>query len=280
MLEKLKPFFKLFLKPFCARKTYYFAVQDGVLKNLEINEDFYKQTIEVMESLHSCLNENNLDETETQKIRREKNNNLLKQNGIGYNENLKSLSEDREVKDIDSICKRAIVCLLVIQVACDINMGNDVNKSLEVVNKLIDKFAVRNAMNSKEKRIMNGTYSTQDCYDMDWVYESYWALCWVLGLVDDISDGSNGCNCREAIRFVLSSSTFEEFKGRCKIRDTKEIFDMEDLYLRYNWVINENIINKNISVGNLDQDIVVERRRGLEWVLSDIDDWYDLPLNA
>lgn len=55
---------------------------------------------------------------------------------------------------------------------------------------------------------------------------------------------------------------------------------MEDLYFRYNWAINENRINSNANISNLNSDNVIERRRGLTWVLSDINDWYDLSLNA
>ena len=53
-----------------------------------------------------------------------------------------------------------------------------------------------------------------------------------------------------------------------------------DLYYRYNGAINNKKVDSNTTIGNLDASNVIERRRGIEWVLSDIDDWYDIQLNA
>lgn len=264
----------------CYESVFYFEVSNERFRNIKVNEELYQEAILLAKKHHVCLNDTYVSETDTEKKRRQTNNNILKQKGIVFNEDLRCLSENRKVKDIDSVCKRAIISLLVIQVACDINQGNDVKKSLSIINPLIDKFGVRDAINSKEKRILNGTYSNQDCYDMDWEYEAYWALCWVLGLVNDISDGSICCDCDKAINFVRSCNSFNDFKSSCKLREMNEILDMEDLYFRYNWAINEKRIHSNADISNLNSDIVIERRRGLTWVLSDINDWYDLPLNA
>ena len=56
--------------------------------------------------------------------------------------------------------------------------------------------------------------------------------------------------------------------------------DMQDLYYRYQWAINDSKINPGSSKGELDPSVVIERRRALEWVLSDENDWYDIQLNA
>ena len=70
-------------------------------------------------------------------------------------------------------------------------------------------------MNSKEKRVIEGSYSAQDVIDMDWAYEAYWTLCWCLNLVDDISDGGLLCDCTQALSFVIKSNSFDEFKNKC-----------------------------------------------------------------
>lgn len=273
---EIEAIYKIALK----ENTLYFAVQKGKIMNIEINENIYENTIENMRTYHPCINKIELDETQTQKNRREKNNAILKQKGIICYDELQCLPENRKLKDIDTICKRAIACLLVVQVACDINYGRDLKKSLEIINPIIDKYGVRDAINSKERRILDGTYSQQDCYDMDWAYEAYWSLCWILGLIEDISDGSACCDCDMAMNLVAESNSFEEFKNKCKIREINEILDMEDLYFRYNWAINENKVNPNAQIGDLNPSNVIERRRGLDWALSDIDDWYELALNA
>lgn len=267
------------MKAVCNDKMFYFALQKGKLMLIDINDVQYNQTIDYMKEYHACLNEEFCNETEVQKNRRNNNNHFLIQNGISINEKLLCNENNIHLKNIDDICKRAIACLLTIQIACDINNGN-YKESLDYFLPLYDKFDVKNCLNSKEKRIIDGTYTNQDAIDMDWAYEAYWAICWCLSLVDDIKNGGELCDCSKAISFVMNASSFEDFKSKCKLKNIDEILDMYDLYYRYNWTINNKFIDANTNIGNLNSSNVIERRRALEWVISDIDDWYDLQLNS
>lgn len=273
------------MKLICSSKVFYFACQKGSLMFLDINEEQYNETVNYMKDYHSCLKEESFNETEKQKNRREKNNQFLIQNDISINENLACFENDIKVKSIDDICKRAMVCLITIQVACDINNGKDIlseeyKENMDFIKFLFKKFNIEDCLNSKEKRIIDGTYSKQDAIDMDWAYEAYWSICWCLSLVNDITDGGELCDCDMAREFVFSSGSYEEFKNKCKLRDIDEILDMKDLYYRYNWAINDRYVNQDAKIGNLNPSNVIERRRGLEWIVSDIDDWYDIELNA
>lgn len=260
--------------------VFYFLLKNEFeLTLLDYNEEQFKNEIEKAKVEHKCLN-SIPKESESAKSRREKNNRILRDKGIVCPDKLTCFDGHRQMKDIDVICKKAIASLLTIQVACDINNKNDIDNSIEIINKLIEKFGVKDYLNSKEMRIMNKSYTEQDAIDMDWEYETYWSLCWVLGLVDDISDGATICDCEAAIGFVLNSMSIDDFKSKCKLKSKEEVLDMEDLYFRYAWAINEKKANPGASIGNLNSSIVIERYRGLKWVLSEIDDWYDCPLNA
>ena len=131
----------------------------------------------------------------------------------------------------------------------------------------------------KWKKIFDGTYSEQDVVDVVWTYESYWSLCYALGLVDSIEDAGSICDTDKAISFVSKSKDFEDFKNKCKLRDVEEILDMLDLYYRYHWATTDNRMNPDTPIGNLNDEIVVERRRGLEWLFID-KDWFDIPLDT
>lgn len=273
------------IKTVCNGKTFYFACQKGSLMLININEEQYVQTINYMKENHPCLNEEPNVETEVQKNRREKNNQYLAQLGITHNEKLLCDEYDIQLKSLDDICKRAIASLITIQVACDINSGIDIKseeykESFDFIKGLYKKYNVEDCLNSKEQRIIDGTYSTQDAVDMDWEYETYWAICWCLSLVDDIKDGGEYCDCDKAISFVMSADSYEDFKSKCKLRSIDEILDMYDLYYRYNWAINNVQVDPNTNTGNLDPSTVIERRRGLEWVITDMKDWYDLRLDT
>ena len=260
---------------------YYFAVQNDKIMLVEINEEMYNQTISYMTENHECLKSNDVVETEVQKNRREKNYNLLKRLNITAVEKMPCLYDDNNVKlkDTETIVKKIIATFFAIQVACDINNDN-YEESIKFFKPLLKAYKVEDCLNDKEKRIFDGTYSKQDAIDMDWAYEIYWSICWALGLVDDITNANRVCDCDKAIEFVQNSKGVEDFISKCKVRSISEILDMQDLYYRYNWAINEKKVNKNASIDNLDPSNVIERRRGLEWILSDEEDWYNINMSA
>lgn len=209
----------------------------------------------------------------------------IKKMGIACNEWLPMLEDSSQVnlRSLDDICRRAIACLLSTQVACDIE-NNDYEKSVQLFTKLLNRYGVKANLNPKEKRLFDGTYSKQDSVDVEWTYEAYWSLVWALGLLNDISDSSTICDCEKAIRLVGDCDSYEEFKQNCKLRDVEEILDMLDLYYRYDWAVTEKRLNPDTPIGNLNPDVVVERRRGLEWLISDKekfeDDWFEISLDT
>ncbi|MBR1852398.1 MAG: DUF4272 domain-containing protein [Lachnospiraceae bacterium] len=273
-------------KVMCSEKSFAFAAQKGQMMLLNISEQQYAETVNYMVGYHDCLKNHEPVETEAQKNRRMKNCEYLRQNGIKPCDKLVCGYEDNEVriKGLEEICRRAVACLITVQIACDINQEEvnqgDYQESLSYFVPMLKQYGVEDCLNSKEKRIVDGSYSEQDAIDMDWAYEAYWALCWCLGLVDDIKDGGELCDCDAAISFVREAETFEAFMGKCKLRSVSEILDMQDLYFRYNWAINDRKVHANTEVGNLDASNVIERRRALEWILSEEEDWYDITMHA
>jgi len=240
--------------------------------------------------------------TERQKIRRQKTIEKLKKLDITYNENLSHIeaSEEIKLKSIDDICKRIFASFCAIQVACDINQGNDYEESVKFFKDLLKKFNVQNCLISKEKRVFDGTYTAQDAIDLDWEYETMWALMWAVNLVSDISNGAELCDCEGVIRFIVNNKSIDDLKAKCKLRDVEEILDMLDLYYMYHWAIveyrinrdyvlitnnevkpiNTNLVNKDIKIADLNSSNVIERRRGLEWLISEENDWYNIELHT
>lgn len=214
--------------------------------------------------------------------RREKSNNKIKEMGILCLESLPILDEDMELnlKSLDDICKRAISSLLSIQIACDINAGNDYEESNKILSNLLKEYKVEDCLNPTEKKLFNGEYTQQDIIDVTWTYESYWSLVWALGLIEDISLPNEICDCEKAIKLVSEARSFDEFKAKCKLRDVEEILDMLDLHYRYHWACVEKSINPNTPIGELNPEVVVERRRGLEWLFSEEEDWFEISLDT
>lgn len=233
----------------------------------------------------SCMNKKSTEEIKerTPEERRKISNEKIKSMGIACHEMLPTIesSKDVKLKSLDEICKRAIAALISTQIACDIN-NNNYEESLTYFSQKLEQYeGVKEVLNSKEKRIFDGTYTRQDAIDIDWEYETYWAIVWALGLIDDdISNAGSICDCQKAIYIVSKSKNLEDFKSKCKMRNIEEILDMLDLYYRYHWATTEKRINPDTPIGNLNSSVVVERRRGLEWLISDQEDWYDISLDT
>ena len=196
-----------------------------------------------------------IEDSQSEKIiRRANSNSKIKKQNIACYEELPCIESSNEVKikSLDEICKRALASFLVIQLACDINNGQ-YDESVKIISKLLEKFNVSDCLNKKKKK---------------------------LGLVEDISDASNICDCNYAIKLFNESNSYEDFKSKCKLREVNEILDMLDLYYRYHWACVEKRVKPETSIGNLNSSVVIERRRGLEWIIREIQDWYDISLDT
>ncbi len=213
--------------------------------------------------------------------RRAKNNEFIKAQGIACFEELPLVESSEEVtlKSLDEICNRVFAAFFSIQVAIDVN-NNQYEESVNYFKPMLEKLNLTQYLNQKEKRIFDGTYTRQDAIDLDWEYEALWSLFFALGLVDDIKNGGVLCDCDYIINTMKENNDIEKFKNICKLRDIEEILDMLDLYYRYDWACTEKRINPETNIGNLDIGNVIERRRGLEWLISNEDDWYEISLDT
>lgn len=215
--------------------------------------------------------------------RRKISNKKIKKLGIACLETLPVIEDSSQVKlkSLDVICKRAIASLISIQVAFTIANGEDFNEAKPFFENLLERYSVQDALLENEKKVLNNEASEKEILNITWNYEAYWSLVWALGLVDDIEYPYSICDCDLAINLVVGCKNLEEFKIKCKIRDIEKILDMVDLYYRYHWaVVEKQWANPDTNIGDLNSEVVFERRKGLEWLISSEDDWDEISLDT
>jgi hypothetical protein len=77
------------------------------------------------------------------------------------------------------------------------------------------------------------------------------------------------------LRFLsLLSLTYAVF-----LRPREELFRMLDLYYRLHWWT-RNAQLQGQQTGNVSLDIIMERRKALEWVLNAEDDWDNVEMST
>lgn len=216
-------------------------------------------------------------------IRKAENENKIRALGAAINKHLPLVESSNEVilKSLDEICERTVAAMLTIQIAIDSGKG-EYDESVKFMGGLIDKFGVKGSLNEMELKVFEGKSTPQENVNVVWEYECCWSLFWALGLIDGERVESAGeiCDCNTMISLINDYSGMEEFKSKCRLRDIEEILDMLDLFYRFHWVCTDNRIRPKTPVGGLNEEIVMERRRGLEWLVSDEDDWFDISLDT
>ena len=199
----------------------------------------------------------------------------LKQHSIAYIDWLPVIesAEDVQERNAEDIAKRAIACLWVIQVACDLNNDQYDEETQTFVFDVLGKMQVLDALTEKEKTILNREASPQDIINMVWKYEAYWVLLWALGIVDTLNYPDDIVDCDVAIQIVVSCDTFEAFMAKVQLRDIEEILDQADLIYRYDWACVDARVKQLDAPANLNSSVVVERHGALNWLVQTDSDW-------
>lgn len=110
--------------------------------------------------------------------------------------------------------------------------------------------------------------------------ESVWALIWALGVAPRL-DFATSCP-EDLVGMLPNLHTAERsstFRSRAQQRSTDEILAAADLAYCLHWAVVDASLRGSAPPGRVPAWIVVERRRALEWVLSD-EDWDEVPLDT
>lgn len=212
----------------------------------------------------------------------------LKKQGISYNE--KMLNELKinnvKVKAAEEVKKRALANMLVIQLACSIrNNENYTNSLLFVIQQMKNWNLKIEDLLPKEKLLLHNKFTQkdnpneftqQDIIDIVWTYECNWSLLWALDLITDkeLIDASKLCNTERAMAIsgMINGIT------SLRLRNIDKILEKVYLFYCYQWALDEKKNNPNIKTGNLNYEVVVERRRGLQWLIDEEKDWNNITL--
>ncbi|MDM1246858.1 DUF4272 domain-containing protein [Acinetobacter sp. R933-2] len=211
----------------------------------------------------------------TPQQRKEHSIEILKQHDIPYIDGLPVIESaaDVQIRSVESIAKRAIACLWVIQVACDLNNNQYDDETQTFVLDILKKMQVFEVLTEKEQAILNRHVSEQDIVNMVWKYEAYWVLLWALGIVDELNYPENIVDCDFAVQAVVSVKSFDEFMAKVQLRDIEEILDQADLIYRYDWACVNARLKQEKAPANLNASVVVERHGALNWLIQAESDW-------
>lgn len=208
----------------------------------------------------------------------------LIEKGIPYTESLPQLPPIGacQFKTKEDIARRAAALLIVIQFACDVAQGENVVESRDFFISMLRKYEVEDILTDNERAFLYSQQpNAQEAINISWQYEAYWTLIWVLGFVDKLDFPDEVCDCEYAIQVVSNYETFEQFYLQTTMRSQVEILDEADKIYRLHWACVESRIQEQTAPSGMDESIVMERRRGLFWMIShQNEDWDTISMDT
>ena len=158
---------------------------------------------------------------------------------------------------------------------------------LEAPRKIIEKWLqeneLMNYLSKKELGYLEREYSElpeQAQIDIYWFVEAIWTFAWVGGLHNNLTLNTG---VEDSLASLIPNIAKNEPAGRFisefKLRNQVEIFEMLDKFYRAHWFArNNNLTGKQSN--KVDIDIIMERRKALEYTVYKEFNWDEISLDT
>jgi len=135
---------------------------------------------------------------------------------------------------------------------------------------------MRFASQSERKLLSSSQISERDKINAQWQVECVQSLAWCLGIVE--LDPFRGCDDDLAQHFPKPFTDPSEFFNTATLRPFEEIYQQADLHFRLHWAArNARLRGQNSKVN---EEMIQERRKALDWVIGVDADWDEIPMDT
>ena len=216
--------------------------------------------------------EYNVEITDGDIERKHRNIDMMKQNGIPYDENMEvSISEKNAVirKKWDII--RKIVAIAMTRLAAETYLEKRENgqKELKIITDTFEeRYQFKQVLSEREKNYLENPSDDKELnLEFYFMLEGAKMLLWVLSIIDvEFADFNTFCDVSMLID-GLKHEHLKSFARKCQIRSKNKILDMLDYTYRLNWANVEIKLDGYERIVN--ESILYFSRLALEWVVQD-----------
>ncbi|MCB9867888.1 MAG: DUF4272 domain-containing protein [Phycisphaerales bacterium] len=178
-------------------------------------------------------------------------------------------------RDVQAVARRALVLNAMLQIAFQ--------APIPVIKRWISAHDLDDELVESERAILekeNADLTEQERANLHWYIEALWALAWVGGLIEQMPfDEHVGDNLAALCPNLQIGEDGAKFLTRMRLRPHDELYRMRDLYYRLHWWT-RNAELQGQPTGNVSIDIIMERRKALEWTLNADDDWDNVNMST
>ena len=194
---------------------------------------------------------------------------ILVSQGVPYIEHLPLRYETEEVtpRDKKEVIERVACSFSSIMCALSItkNKYTEEDRVYMTQDFLSAKYHALELLTPREQQVIAGTISEAGAINAVWKYEAVWALLWALGIIEELSLPSEICDCDLVMGTMRRFKGLDDFMANTTLRPLEEILQALDLHYRYHWAAVNARVNGSNPAG-IDEEVVMERRAGLEWL--------------
>jgi hypothetical protein len=181
---------------------------------------------------------------------------------------LPHLEREDEPRDLRAVVRRALILNAMVQIWF--------KAPIEVISDWITQNGLADDLAESERAILakeNDELSDQELTNLYWNIEALWALVWVGSLIHDLPFNEGVRNELASLSPNLQQNEDDsKYAKKMRLRSKDELFRMLDLYFRLHWwTRNAQLTGK--QTGDVEIDVIMERRKALEWVMDPDCDW-------
>ncbi len=197
---------------------------------------------------------------------------FLEQHSVEINGSLPLIEslDDLRPQDASAVAIRSIVLCYVI----GIGFGADPSR----LKSALEEFGLFEQASEKERELLSRSrYSQQEKINATWQTECVQSLAWCLGLIEELNPFRR-CNDDLADNFPPPFSDPAGFIAEAALRPIEEIYQQVDLHYRLHWAArNARLLGRS---GGVEEELISERRKALDWVIGVGSNWDEIPLDT
>ncbi len=153
----------------------------------------------------------------------------------------------------------------------------------EFISQYLEENDLLSCLSPQEEQILNNGYdslSEQEKTNLYWSIEAIWALVWVGKMHNALTFNSSvDDSLAEMLPDFQKNEPARDFIENFSIHGEKSIFVALDKFYRAHWFArNLDVIGEKSDA--VDLDIIMERRKALEWVADSSSSWDDIALDT
>lgn len=125
----------------------------------------------------------------------------------------------------------------------------------------------------------NGDLTGLEVNSLHWYLESLWALMWATRMIDTLdAEAPVGDHMASLLPNLEQGEDNTKLAALIALRPEVEMYTMLDSYFRLHWYCVDERLNGRTA--KLNEGLVLERRKALEWAYNRAEDWDQVDMNT